>query len=151
MFLLIAGSLYSRLLAVSGGINLIQDLFVSAGLGPVGIIVVMTIIWLLLGTLIDSISDILLTIPIFVPIALAAGFDPIAFAIYGILIIEAGLLTPPMGLLIFTVKASVPDSTVTLQNIFKGAIPYWIIMIGVAITILLLPGLASWLPGLVLQ
>jgi TRAP-type C4-dicarboxylate transport system permease large subunit len=111
----------------------------------------MTIIWLLLGTLIDSISDILLTIPIFVPIALAAGFDPIAFAIYGILIIEAGLLTPPMGLLIFTVKASVPDSTVTLQNIFKGAIPYWIIMIGVAITILLLPGLASWLPGLVLQ
>jgi len=151
MFLLIAGSMYSRLLAVSGGINLIQDLFLGAGLGPFGIIVIMTIIWLLLGTLIDSISDILLTIPIFVPIALAAGFDPIAFAIYGILIIEAGLLTPPMGLLIFTVKASVPDPTVTLQNIFKGAIPYWIVMIAVAITILLLPGLASWLPGLVLQ
>jgi tripartite ATP-independent transporter DctM subunit len=151
MFLLIAGSMYSRLLAVSGGVNMIQDLFFDAGLGPVGIIVVMTVIWLLLGTLIDSISDILLTIPIFVPIALAAGLDPLAFAIYGILIIEAGLLTPPMGLLIFTVKATVPDPDVTLQEIFKGAIPYWIVMIGVAILILSFPGLASWLPGAVLQ
>ena len=151
MFLLIAGSMYSRLLAVSGGINLIQDLFFGAGLGPVGIIVVMTVIWLLLGTLIDSISDILLTIPIFVPIATAAGIDPIAFAIYGILIIEAGLLTPPMGLLIFTVKASVPDPAVTLQSIFRGSIPYWILMIVVAIAILILPGLAAWLPGTVLQ
>jgi len=151
MFLLITGSMYSRLLAVSGGINLIQELFFGAGLGPFGIIVIMTIIWLLLGTLIDSISDILLTIPIFVPIALAAGFDPIAFAIYGILIIEAGLLTPPMGLLIFTVKASVPDPDVTLQEIFRGAIPYWIVMVGVAISILVFPGLAAWLPGAVLQ
>lgn len=151
MFLLITGSMYSRLLAVSGGINLIQELFFGAGLGPVGIIVIMTIIWLALGTLIDSISDILLTIPIFVPIALAAGFDPIAFAIYGILIIEAGLLTPPMGLLIFTVKASVPDPDVTLQEIFRGAIPYWIVMICVAVSILVFPGLASWLPGTVLQ
>lgn len=151
MFLLIAGSMYSRLLAVSGGVNMIQDLFVGAGLGPVGMVVIMTLIWLLLGTLIDSISDILLTIPIFVPIALAAGLDPIAFAIYGILIIEAGLLTPPMGLLIFTVKATVPDPDVTLQEIFRGAIPYWIIMIGVAISILLIPPLASWLPTTVLQ
>ncbi|MDH3418323.1 MAG: TRAP transporter large permease [Gammaproteobacteria bacterium] len=151
MFLLITGSMYSRLLAVSGGINLIQELFFGAGLGPFGIIVIMTIIWLALGTLIDSISDILLTIPIFVPIAIAAGFDPIAFAIYGILIIEAGLLTPPMGLLIFTVKASVPDPDVTLQEIFRGAIPYWIVMIGVAISILVFPGLAAWLPGTVLQ
>ncbi len=151
MFLLITGSMYSRLLAVSGGINMIQDLFLGSGLGPVGIIVIMTLIWLLLGTIIDSISDILLTIPIFVPIALAAGFDPIAFAIYGILIIEAGLLTPPMGLLIFTVKAAVPDPDVTLQEIFRGSIPYWIVMIGVAISILVFPGLASWLPGAVLQ
>jgi tripartite ATP-independent transporter DctM subunit len=151
MFLLIAGSMYSRLLAVSGGINMIQELFFGIGLGPVGIIVIMTLIWLALGTLIDSISDILLTIPIFVPIALAAGLDPMAFAIYGILIIEAGLLTPPMGLLIFTVKATVPDPDVSLQEIFKGAIPYWIIMIGVAVSILVFPWLASWLPATVLQ
>lgn len=148
MFLLIAGSMYSRLLAVSGGINLIQDLVVGTGLNPWGLIMIMTVIWLLLGALIDSISDILLTVPIFVPIAAVAGFDPIAFAIYGIIVIEAGLLTPPMGLLIFTVKSSVPDPSVTLGEIFKGSIPFWILMLLVALSVLFFPSLATWLPGL---
>ena len=148
MFLLIAGSMYAKLLAVSGGINLIQDLVTGAGLTPVGLIVLMTVIWLLLGALIDSISDILLTVPVFVPLAVAAGFDPIAFAIYGIIVIEAGLLTPPMGLLIFTVKSSVTDPDVTLGDIFRGSVPFWILMLGVAALILLSPELATWLPGL---
>lgn len=148
MFLLIAGSMYAKLLAVSGGINLIQDLVTGAGLTPVGLIVLMTVIWLLLGALIDSISDILLTVPVFVPLAVAAGFDPIAFAIYGIIVIEAGLLTPPMGLLIFTVKSSVTDPDVTLGDIFRGSVPFWMIMLGVAALILLSPALATWLPGL---
>ncbi len=150
MFLLIAGSMYSRLLAVSGGINLVQDLVVGTELSPFGLIMIMTVVWLLLGALIDSISDILLTIPIFVPIALAAGFDPVAFAIYGIIVIEAGLLTPPMGLLIFTVKSAVPDPSVTLGEIFKGSIPFWILMLVVAMLILLFPKLATWLPSLML-
>lgn len=148
MFLLIAGSMYAKLLAVSGGINLIQELVTGAGLTPVGLIVLMTVIWLLLGALIDSISDILLTVPVFVPLAAAAGFDPIAFAIYGIIVIEAGLLTPPMGLLIFTVKSSVTDREVTLGEIFRGSVPFWILMLGVAALILLRPALATWLPGL---
>ena len=150
MFLLIAGSMYSRLLAVSGGINMIQDLFVGSGLTLVGMILIMTVVWLILGALIDSISVILMTVPIFVPIAVAAGLDEIAFAIYGILIIEAGLLTPPMGLLIFTVKAAVPDPSVTLAETFRGSIPYWIMMLGVAALLLLIPQLATWLPGLML-
>ena len=148
MFLLIAGSMYAKLLAVSGGINLIQDLVTGAGLTPVGLIVLMTVIWLLLGALIDSISDILLTVPVFVPLAAAAGFDPIAFAVYGIIVIEAGLLTPPMGLLIFTVKSSVTDPDVTLGDIFRGSVPFWILMLGVAALILLRPELATWLPAL---
>lgn len=148
MFLLIAGSMYAKLLAVSGGINLIQDLVTGAGLTPVGLIVLMTVIWLLLGALIDSISDILLTVPVFVPLAAAAGIDPIAFAIFGIIVIEAGLLTPPMGLLIFTVKSSVTDPEVTLGDIFRGSVPFWILMLGVAALILLRPQLATWLPAL---
>jgi tripartite ATP-independent transporter DctM subunit len=150
MFLLIAGSMYSRLLAVSGGINMIQDLFVGSGLTLVGMILIMTVVWLILGALIDSISVILMTVPIFVPIAVAAGLDEVAFAIYGILIIEAGLLTPPMGLLIFTVKAAVPDPTVTLAETFRGSIPYWLMMLGVAALLLLIPQLATWLPSLML-
>jgi len=98
--------------------------------------------------LIDSISDILLTVPIFVPMAMAVGIDPVAFAIYGIIIIEAGLLTPPLGLLVFTVKSSVPDSSVTLSEIFIGAVPYWLLMLFVAVLVIVFPGLATWLPGL---
>jgi len=150
LFLLIAGSMYSRMLAVSGGMNLIEELFAGSGFGPMGIIMVMTLVWLLLGTIIDSISGVLLTVPIFFPVAMAAGIDEVAFAIYGIIVIEAGLLTPPLGLLIFAVKSSVPDSTVTQGEIFKGALPYWILMLVVALTIFLLPALASWLPERVL-
>lgn len=147
MFLLIAGSLYARLLAMSGGINLIQDMFTGSGLSIFGMILIMTIVWLVLGALIDSISVILMTVPIFFPIAIAAGFDEIAFAIYGILIIEAGLLTPPVGLLVFTVKAAVPDPSVTLSDVFRGSIPYWIMMLAVAMLILAVPEIAAWLPG----
>ena len=96
--------------------------------------------------LIDSISIILLTVPIFVPLAVAAGINELAFAIYGILIIEAGLLTPPVGLLVYTVKSAVPDKSVKLSEIFKGSIPYWIIILAVAVTVLLIPQLATWLP-----
>ncbi len=147
MFLLITGSMYARLLALSGGINMIQNLFTGAGLSIFGMMLIMTLVWLLLGALIDSISVILMTVPIFFPIAMAAGLDEIAFAIYGILIIEAGLLTPPVGLLVFTVKAAVPDPSVTLGEIFRGSVPYWIMMLAVAILILLVPEIASWLPG----
>ena len=82
---------------------------------------------------------------VFTPTA-AAGFDPIAFAIYGIIVIEAGLLTPPMGLLIFTVKSSVTDPDVTLGDIFRGSVPFWILMLAVAVLVLWNPWLATWLP-----
>lgn len=147
MFLLIAGSMYARLLAVSGGTGMINEFFDSSGLSPFAILIVMTIIWLLMGMIIDSISIILLTVPIFVPLALAAGVPDLAFAIYGILIIEAGLLTPPVGLLVYTVKGTVPDKTVTLAEAFKGAVPYWIIILIVAIMILVFPAIATWLPS----
>lgn len=146
MFLLIAGSMYARLLAVSGGVGMINDFFTTSGFTIFIVIIIMTIIWLLLGMLIDSISIILLTVPIFVPLAVAAGINELAFAIYGILIIEAGLLTPPVGLLVYTVKSAVPDKSVALSEIFKGSIPYWIIILAVAVTVLLIPQLATWLP-----
>ena len=147
MFLLIAGSMYARLLAVSGGVTMINDFFTASAFSIVIIILIMTIIWLLLGMLVDSISIILLTVPIFVPLAVAAGINEIAFAIYGILIIEAGLLTPPVGLLVYTVKSAVPDKTVKLGDIFRGSIPYWILILVVAIAVLSFPSLATWLPS----
>ena len=147
MFLLIAGSMYARLLAVSGGVTMINDFFTTSAFSIVIIILIMTVIWLLLGMLVDSISIILLTVPIFVPLAVAAGINEVAFAIYGILIIEAGLLTPPVGLLVYTVKSAVPDKTVKLSEIFRGSVPYWILILIVAVTVLSFPALATWLPN----
>jgi C4-dicarboxylate transporter DctM subunit len=146
MFLLVAGSMYARFMAMSGGTNLIQDLFIGSGMSVIGIIAIMTVVWLLLGAFVDSISVILMTLPIFFPIAMAAGIDEIAFAIYGILVIEAGLLTPPVGLLVFTVKATVPDPSVTLKDIFTGALPYWLLILAVALLTISIPEIASWLP-----
>ena len=146
MFLLIAGSMYARLLAVSGGVTMINDFFIASAFSILVIILIMTVIWLLLGMLVDSISIILLTVPIFVPLATAAGINEIAFAIYGILIIEAGLLTPPVGLLVYTVKSAVDDKSVTLSEIFKGSVPYWILILFIAVIVLLFPAIATWLP-----
>ncbi len=150
MFLLITAQMYSRLLAIGGAVNFIQGLFFGLGVEPWMIIALMIVIWLVLGMLVDSVSIILLTVPIFAPIAAVLGIDPIAFAIFGILVIEAGLLTPPFGLLVYTVKGAVPDSSVTLGQIFWGSTPYFILILVAAMIVLALPGLATWLPQLML-
>lgn len=151
MFLLITASMYSRFLAMAGAVNYIQSLFLGLGIDPFMIIGLMVVIWILLGMLIDSVSIILLTVPIFVPIAVAIGIDPLAFAIFGILVIEAGLLTPPFGLLVYTVKGSVPDPTATLGKIFRGSFPYFVLILVAAFTVLFVPKLANWLPEFMLN
>lgn len=146
MFLLLAAALYSQFLVTSGAIGVITDTIESAGFGPVGLIVAMTIIWLVLGMILDSTSIILLTVPIFAPLAMGFGYDPLVFAIYGILIIEAGLLTPPFGLLVYVVKGAVPEP-VSLGEVFKGSVPYWVLILVAGILVLVFPGLVTWLPG----
>ena len=105
LLLLVAASLYSRTLAMTGLANAIEGVFLGSGMDPWMVISVMVIIWFALGMIIDSISIMLLTAAIFAPIAVKMGYDPIAFAIIGIIAIEAGLLTPPFRpVLVYTVK-----------------------------------------------
>lgn len=146
MFLLITAQMYSRLLAIGGAVPFIQGLFFSIGAEPWMIIALMMVIWIILGMLVDSVSIILLTVPIFAPMAMVLGIDPIAFAIFGILVIEAGLLTPPFGLLVYTVKGAVPDPSVTLGQIFLGSTPYFLLILLAALIVLIIPSLATWLP-----
>jgi tripartite ATP-independent transporter DctM subunit len=150
LLLLVAASLYSRTLAMTGIANAVQDLFLDTGLTPVLIISIMVLVWFLLGMVIDSISIMLLTVPIFAPIAENLGYDPIAFSIVGILAIEAGLLTPPFGLLVFTVQSAVQDQDpgVTLIDIFKGSSPYWLIILICMALIIMFPKIATLLPSL---
>ncbi|WP_417523666.1 TRAP transporter large permease [Marinovum sp.] len=146
MILLIAASMYSRFLAMGGATQVITDLLFSVSENPAVVLGIIFSVWILLGMFIDSTSIILLTVPIFAPVADALGVDPLAFAIFGILVIEAGLLTPPFGILVFTVKAAVPDRDVTLGDIFHGAVPFWILILIVAILVLVFPSLSTWLP-----
>lgn len=149
LLLLITAALYSRTLAMTGVTNAIQDVFLGSGMEPWMILGVMVLIWFILGMVIDSISIMLLTVTIFEPIAVSLGYDPIAFAIIGIIAIEAGLLTPPFGLLVYTVKAAIQDDDVSIMEIFKSSTPYWIVMLIGMVLIAIFPEIATWLPGLV--
>ncbi len=150
LLLLITAALYSRTLAMTGVTNAIQDLFLGSGMAPWMVILVMVAVWFALGMVIDSISIMLLTVTIFEPIAVNLGYDPIAFAIVGIIAIEAGLLTPPFGLLVYTVKAAIQgiDDSVSIIQIFKSSMPYWIIMLVGMVAIVAFPEIATYLPNL---
>ena len=148
LLLLFCAQLYSRVLSMTGFTEAAKTFLLGTGAGPWGILMIMVGIWFVLGCLIDSISIILLTVPIFSPIATALGFDPLAFAIMGIVAIETGLLTPPFGILVFTVKAAVPDRSVELGEIFRGSIPYWIVLLALVAALAVFPQLATFLPSL---
>ena len=148
LLLLFCAQLYSRVLSMTGFTEAAKSFLLATGAGPWGILLVMVGIWFVLGCLIDSISIILLTVPIFAPIAMHLGFDPLAFAIMGILAIETGLLSPPFGILVFTVKAAVPDKSVELAEIFRGSVPYWIVLLAVVAALAVFPQLATFLPSL---
>ena len=148
LLLLVTAALYSNTLAMTGLANAIESLFLESGMPSWAIIGVMVLIWFLLGMIIDSISIMLLTAAIFAPIAVKLGYDPIAFAIIGIIAIEAGLLTPPFGLLVYTVKSAITsiDPDVNVMTIFKSATPYWIIMLIGMVLIITFPQIATYLP-----
>ena len=143
LFLLLTAQMYARLLTTGGIVGMITEAITGSGLDPNMAILVMIVIWLVLGMLLDSGSIILLTVPIFWPIAQSFGYNEYAFAIMGILAIEAGLLTPPVGLLAYAVKGAVEDKTVQLSEIFAGSIPYWILMLIVLLLVWVMPGLAT--------
>jgi C4-dicarboxylate transporter, DctM subunit len=148
LLMLVTAQLYSRVLTMTGFTRAAQELLLGSGLGPAGVMLLMVLVWFILGCLIDSISIMLLTVPIFAPIAAALGMDPLAFAIIGIVAIETGLLTPPFGMLVFTVKAAIQDPNVGVGKIFAGSTPYWILLLAVIVCLWYFPGLATYLPGL---
>ena len=153
LLLLITAALYSRTLAMTGMTNAIEGVFLGTGMPPWVILTVMVLIWFALGMIIDSISIMLLTAAIFAPIAVKLGYEPIAFAVIAIIAIEAGLLTPPFGLLVYTVKSAIQnhDPGISVMTIFRSSIPYWIIMLIGMTVIIRFPEIATYLPDLLFQ
>ncbi len=150
LILLLCAALYSRTLAMSGVTTEIREFFVGSGFDRWTVFFIIVLIWFILGMIIDSISIMLLTVPIVEPVAVAFGFDPLVFAIVGIIAIEAGLLTPPFGLLVYTVKAAIRDDSVGVQHIFWSSIPYWLIMLLLAAILMTFPSITNFLPNLLM-
>ncbi len=147
LFLLIAASMYSRMLTMAGIPSAIGDLITALGLGAYGFLLVYLVFVILLGCIIDSSSILLIVTPIAVPIATGFGFDLIHFGIITVIAVEIGLLTPPFGISAFAVKATLNDKRIGLETIFAGALPFIAVMLAVLALLVAFPGLVTALSG----
>lgn len=142
LILLLAAGFYSRMLSVAGVPEAISDVVRTSGLGPWGFLAVYIGIVLLLGMILDSSSILLIMTPVAVPIAQSLGFNLIHFGILTVLAVEMGLLTPPFGISVFTVKSTLNDPKVSVESIFGGALPFLGVMLLVLVLIAVFPALA---------
>jgi C4-dicarboxylate transporter, DctM subunit len=142
LILLIAASFYSRMLSVAGVPVAISELVQDAGLGPYGFLLLYVVIVLFLGMILDSSSILLIMTPVAVPIAADLGFNLIQFGVITVLAVEIGLLTPPFGISVFTVKSTLNDPGVTVESIFGGTLPYVGAMLFVLLLVALFPALS---------
>ena len=143
-FLIMGASLYSRMLAMSGMPGWLGNFVVESGLGVTGIVLALLLVIVLLGTILDSASIMLLTLPIALPILMGANVDLIWLGVLTVLAVEIGLLTPPFGIAVFVIKATLgPDSNITLGEIFIGALPFAVMMALVLALVFLFPSLAT--------
>ncbi|MCU0889725.1 MAG: TRAP transporter large permease subunit [Rubritepida sp.] len=131
------------MLAMAGVPQAIGEAVEAMGLGPYGFLALFVVIVLLMGMILDSTSILLIMVPIGAPIASALGFDLIHFGIVVIIAVEMGLLTPPFGISVFTVKATLNDPKVGIETVFAGALPFVLVMGAALVLIALVPGLAT--------
>jgi TRAP-type C4-dicarboxylate transport system permease large subunit len=133
---------------MSGIGTTLQNAIVGSGLSEWGTVLFMIGVWLVLGTIIDSISIMLLTVPVFAPVAIKLGLDPLVFAIAGILTIEAGLLTPPFGLIVYAVRSVLPSEDISMKLIFYGSTPFCIMLLLTVALIMAAPTTVTYLTRL---
>lgn len=148
LFLIIAASFFSRMLAMSGLPASLADFFLAGPIGPWGFLTLFLLLVIALGCLIDSISIMLILLPIALPVARAAGFDMIWFGVLTVVAVEIGLLTPPFGLSVYTIKSALNEKTLKVGEIFRGAFPFVLTMLVVLVIIAAFPQIATWLARL---
>ena len=113
-------------------------------LPPMAIMILILAFYVLAGAFLDALALVLLTIPIFYPVVISFGFDPIWFAVMIVLVTQAGVITPPVGVNVYVVSGM--DRSIPLQSVFRGAIPYLWALLAAAILLLLFPQIATFLP-----
>ena len=148
LFLIIAATFFSRMLAMSGLPAALAEFLIGGALGPYGFLALFLLLVIVMGCFIDSISIMLILLPIALPVAEAAGFDLIWFGVMTVVAVEIGLLTPPFGLSVYTIKASIDDRTLRVGDIFRGAMPFVGAMVLCLVILTIFPGIATWLARL---
>jgi C4-dicarboxylate transporter DctM subunit len=147
LLLLISAGFFSRMLATSGFINQVSKFIQGLEVGPILLMLMFIVILVIMGTILDSSSIILLAIPLMFPSILALGLDPVWFGIVFIIAVEVGLLTPPFGMVPFAMNATL-GKRASVEDIFAGSFPFVLLMFVLLGLLLAFPEIATWLPGL---
>jgi tripartite ATP-independent transporter DctM subunit len=139
LFLIISANFYARMLTMSSLPMKLTSTITGFDVGMPAFLTVYFLVVLFLGMILDSVSIMLIMVPIVLPVIGALGADPIWFGIVTIVSIEIGLLTPPFGMSVFVVKGALPQGLVTLGDVFIGTAPFVVVMTLVAIVLMIFP------------
>ena len=139
LFLLVAANIYGRMLALSGITGFIGTWINESGLGLYAILSIYLLVILLMGTILDSTSIMMIIVPLIYPIMHSMGVNFVWFGLVTVIAIEVGLITPPLGIAAFVVKSTLDDQSITLNDVFAGSLPYVAIMILVLILVVIFP------------
>lgn len=144
--ILFGGLIFANFVEVAGLPHELARWVNGLGVGPVATILAIGLIYLILGCFVDTVSMILLTVPIFFPIVMAQGIDPVWFGVAVVVAAEIGLMTPPLGLNIFVMRTVVPD--IPAATMFRGVIPFVAAEILLFLLIVAFPGIVLFLPSM---
>ncbi|MCV0393780.1 MAG: TRAP transporter large permease [Rhizobiaceae bacterium] len=146
-FLIIGASIYGRMLSFSGVPASLTAWVVESGIGTFGFLVLFSLVLIALGTILDSSSILLVTVPLAFPITQQLGVDPVHFGLIAVIAVEIGLLTPPLGLSVYVVHSTLRDSGVKLGDVFRGALPFAAVMVAVLALVIVFPPIVLAIVG----
>ncbi|MFT4572916.1 TRAP transporter large permease subunit [Marinomonas primoryensis] len=146
MWIIVGASVFSNFHLLMGVQNMVASFTQDLGLPPIMVIMLFQLIMLLLGFIIDEFIIVLMCAPIFTPIAVSLGYDPIWFGILMILNIEIAVQTPPYGFALFYLKGIAPPG-ITMLDIYKSILPFVLLKLLVLIIVMMFPELVTWLPN----
>jgi tripartite ATP-independent transporter DctM subunit len=150
LFIIIGATTFSQILSFSGATNGLVQLVQGADLSPWAVLIGMMAMLLVLGCFVDQVSMMLITLPFFMPLVQHFGWDPLWFGVMFLICMQLGLLTPPFGMLLFTMRSVAPKEVPT-GEIFAAVMPYVIFGLLMLVMVMLFPPLATWLPGVLLK
>jgi tripartite ATP-independent transporter DctM subunit len=146
LFIILGATTFAQILSFSGASSGLVQLITGQGLTANQILIGMLLFLIFLGIFVDQVSMMMITLPIFMPIVNALGIDPVWFGVLFLICMQMGLLLPPHGLLLMTMRGVAPPS-VTMTHIFLAVTPYLAMSVLLLVAVFMLPGIATWLPG----